>query len=462
MKNCKFYLLALGLGGLFLANPAFATNPLIMDQFGADPTARVFDGKIYLYPSHDIPSSPGKGRPNWFCMEDYHVFSSENLTDWKDYGVILDQTNVPWANPTAYSMWAPDCVFRNGKYYFYFPATAREGGFNIGVAIADKPSGPFTPQPQPIAGARGIDPCVLIDKDGQAYIYYAMGRVFVAKLKDNMLELASRPMVITNLPTRGLVEGPFAFERNGIYYLTYPHVQTTTERLEYSISSNPMGPFKQTGVIMDEAPDGCWTIQHSIVQYNGQWYLFYHDKDLSPDFDKNRSVRADYLHFNDDGTIQKVIRTLRGVGIVDATSKIQIDRYNAVSPEGTSESFLDNSNRWAGWEITLNGTNAWVQFDRVDFGRNGLSSVNVRSLSPTGGVVEIHLDTADGPLLARVKIGKSSEWNIVNSKVVHAPKGIHDLVVTQNEDNNVELDWISFKKGAPLLPPRLRDTFRLD
>ena len=140
MKNCKLYLLALSCGVL-LSNSTLATNPLIMDQFTADPTARVFEGKVYVYPSHDIPYNPGKGRTNWFIMEDYHVFSSENLTDWTDHGVILNQTNVPWLNRASYDMWAPDCVFKNGKYYFYYPAGGR-----IGVAIADKPYGPFKPE----------------------------------------------------------------------------------------------------------------------------------------------------------------------------------------------------------------------------------------------------------------------------------------------------------------------------
>ena len=161
MTNCKHFLLTLSLGGLLLQN-AFATNPLIVDQFTADPTARVFEGKVYVYPSHDIPASPGRGRANWFVMEDYHVFSSENLTDWTDHGVILNQTNVPWLTRKSFDMWAPDCVFKNGKYYFYFPAGGR-----IGVAVADKPYGPFKPEEKPIKGASGIDPGLLVDKDGE-------------------------------------------------------------------------------------------------------------------------------------------------------------------------------------------------------------------------------------------------------------------------------------------------------
>jgi beta-xylosidase len=439
MKNYKLYLLALGFLGLFL-NDTFATNPLIMDQFTADPTARAFEGKIYVYPSHDIPASPGRGRTNWFVMEDYHVFSSENLTDWTDHGAILNQTNVPWLSRTSFDMWAPDCVFKNGKYYFYFPVGGR-----IGVAVADEPYGPFKPEEKPLAGASGIDPGVLIDKDGSGYLFWARGRISVAKLKDNMLELDGQPHLITNLPTAGLIEGPFPFERNGIYYLTYPHVQNKIERLEYATSTNPMGPYKQAGVILDEAESGCWTVHQSIVEYKNQWYLFYHDKDLSPNFDKNRSIRADYLYFNDDGTIQKVIPTLRGVGIVDAKSKIQVDRYSAISKEGVAVSFLDAMKTFEGWKISLNGKNTWVQFDRVDFGKSGLKSVNVRSASSTGGLIEIHLDQADGPMLARVEIGKGSEWKTINAKLQGAPTGVHNLFVMQNANNNVDLDWIGFE-----------------
>jgi len=306
MQKYSFYVLLIMLSIIFEAGNLFAQNPIIMDQFTADPSARVFNGKVYLYPSHDILAKPGKGRPGWFCMKDYHVFSSENLTDWKDYGVILSQNKVQWADSTSYSMWAPDCVFRNDKYYFYFPAPAKNSvfgkGFSIGVAISAKPYGPFTPQPEPIKDVHGIDPCVLITKDGQAYLYWAQGEIYVAKLKKNMLELASEPHVIQGLPGKGLKEGPYVFERKGIYYLTYPHVQDKTERLEYAMANNPMGPFKVMGVLMDSTPD-CWTNQNSVIKFKGKWYLFYHHNDLSPHFDKNRSVRIDSLFFNPDGTI---------------------------------------------------------------------------------------------------------------------------------------------------------------
>lgn len=223
MKNKRLFLLSTF---LVIIGTLKAQNPIITDQFTADPTAKVFEGKMYVYPSHDIPS-PIERLKEWFCMADYHVFSSDNLVDWTDHGVILSQENVPWVAPDSYSMWAPECVYKNGKYYFYFPSTPKgEGkrGFSIGVAIADKPYGPFTPQATPIEGVNGIDPCVLIDKDGQAYIYWSGRGMSVAKLKDNMLELTSEPMQIQGLP-EGFKEGPFAFERNGKYYFTFPWVK---------------------------------------------------------------------------------------------------------------------------------------------------------------------------------------------------------------------------------------------
>jgi beta-xylosidase len=254
-----------------ISTVSFAQNPLIMDQFTADPSARVFGDRVYIFPSHDILAKEGQGRKDWFCMEDYHVFSSADLTNWKDHGMIVQQNKVPWVKPNSYSMWAPDCIERNGKYYFYFPSIPKDTinpkkGFTVGVAIANKPEGPYTPEPNPIKGISGIDPNVFIDKDGQAYLYWSGGNIFVAKLKQNMTELDSEVKTIENLPIKGLKEGPYLFERKGIYYLTYPHVENKIERLEYATADNPLGPFKVTGVIMDESPTDCWTNHHSILE----------------------------------------------------------------------------------------------------------------------------------------------------------------------------------------------------
>lgn len=446
MKLSLLHLLPATIAGLLQATAAFATNPLIMDQFTADPTARVFEGKVYVYPSHDIKAPLGyTGKPNWFVMEDYHVFSSDNLTDWKDHGVILTRSAVEWANQTEYAMWAPESVFKDGKYYFYFPAIAKTGGFRIGVAIADKPYGPFKPETTPIEGVKGIDPSVLIDKDGSAYLYYSANKIFAAKLKPNMLEIEGEPIVFDNLPKKGLQEGPFVFERNGIYYLTYPHVENKTERLEYATSSSPLGPFKWAGVILDEAQSGCWTVHHSIVDFKGQWHLFYHDKDLSPAFDKNRSIRADKLFFNADGTIRKVIPTLRGVGLVKAGSEIQIDRYSATSGDGIAVAFLDEANPHAGWKTTFSAAKSWVRFNEVDFGQDAQKSIDVRAKAAARGTLEIRLDKQDGPVIGRVEVGPGADWNIASVAVKSVPAGVHDLFVTQAGGEAIEVDWVRFR-----------------
>lgn len=431
-------------------NLVFGQNPIIRNQFSADPSARVFNGKIYVFPSHDIPTPPEKpGRKDWFCMEDYHVFSSENLVDWIDHGVIVSQNRVNWVDSASYSMWAPDCIERNGKYYFYFPANTNvpgpngRKGFGIGVAVADRPEGPYAPQPKPIEGVHGIDPNVFIDKDGQAYLYWSMGNIFVAKLKENMLELDSEPLAIPNLPDKGLKEGPWVFERNGIYYLTFPHVENKIERLEYAIGDNPMGPFTMTGVIMGESPMNCWTNHHSFVEYKDQWYLFYHQNEYSPTFDKNRSICIDSLFFNADGTIRKVTPTRRGVGVTKASQKIEIDRYSQKNDNGVSVAFLDTLNTFDGWKTVLDGKDAWIRYNAIDFGKKKLKTVQTKAVSKTGGTLQIRLDKTDGPLISEIKVSGGYTWSMVDAPVLKHYSGVHDLVVVL-KDNPVEIEWIRF------------------
>lgn len=430
----------------------FSQNPFIRNQFTADPSAHVFNSRVYVYPSHDIPVPDGKGlRKDWFCMEDYHVFSSQNLVDWTDHGVILSQYVVPWVDSTTYSFWAPDCIERNGKYYFYFPALSRERDsvtkrpfFRIGVAISDKPEGPFVPQAKPIKGVMGIDPCVFIDKDGQAYLYWSLGHIYVAKLKDNMTELDSEPMIIANLPEKGLKEGPWVFERNGLYYLTFPHVEHNIERLEYAMGHSPMGPFTWTGVIMDESPMNCWTNHHSIVEFKGQWYLFYHQNALSPHFDKNRSICIDSLFFNADGTIRKVLPTHRGVGLTNASQKIEIDRYSKISEQGVEVTFNDTTHTFEGWKTIFSKKGAWLQYNSVDFEDKKYENVEVKCIAPKGGVVEVRLNDINTPI-AKIVIPPGNQWQVIKSKVVPLKPGIKHVIVTSADDRKVEIDWMRFE-----------------
>ncbi len=433
-----------------LAFPAGAQNPIVRNQYSADPSARVFGDRVYVYPSHDILATEGKGRVGWFCMEDYHVFSSANLTDWTDHGMIVTQNKVSWVKPDSYSMWAPDCIERNGKYYFYFPTSPKDTvaygrGFRIGVAVADKPTGPFVTQPEPIKDVRGIDPNVFIDKDGQAYLYWSAGNIYGAKLKANMLELDSEVKTLGELPTKGLKEGPYLFERKGIYYLTYPHVENKTERLEYATSNSPLGPFKFTGVIMDESASGCWTNHHSLIDFKNQWYLFYHDKDYSPRFDKARSIRADSLFFNADGTIQKVIPTLRGIGVSSALSEIQIDRYTRLGETGASIAFIDTLDRFKGWKTVFGNDGAWSAYNSVDFGTKKLKQAVVRAAAATDGVLQIRSGSANGAVLAEVKIPASATLQAVKAPLLQFKPGLQHLYFVWKTNAPGEIDWVKFE-----------------
>lgn len=436
----------------------YAQNPVIRHLYSADPTARVFNGKVYLYPSHDIFPPEGQ-RQDWFCMEDYHVFSSENLNDWTDHGVIVTQNKVPWVRPNSYSMWAPDCVYRNGKYYFYFPSApaAGRGGFAVGVAIADNPEGPFIPEPEPIAGINGIDPCVLQASDGNAYIFWGNGRC--AKLKENMKELAddnpkeivkwgNREMemvganCLQGLPNRQ-AEGPFAFEYNGNYYLTYPYVRENTEVLGYAMSKNPMGPYEYKGLIMAEHANGCWTNHHSIINYKGQWYLFYHHNDYSPNDDKRRSVCIDSLFFNPDGTIQEVKPTLRGVGLTEATSKIQIDRYSAISKNADIQ-YLDTTNYFKGWSAELQQKGSWIRYNAVNFGQLSKKQATLMVKTDGKATLAVRVGSATATPLAVVKIKKRIPWCEAPVKIKNVPTGKQDLFITC-EDGSASVDWIQFR-----------------
>ena len=453
---------------------SMAQNPIIRDQFTADPTARVFNNKVYLYPSHDI-MPPASQRQDWFCMEDYHVFSSENLTDWTDHGVIVTQNKVPWVKPNSYSMWAPDCVYKDGKYYFYFPSNPASGmGFGVGVAVADSPEGPFIPEPEPIKGINGIDPCVLLASDGNAYIFWGAGRC--AKLKPNMKELADDTPTekvkwgdrefemkgvncLKGLPSRQ-AEGPFAFEYNGNYYLTYPYVRNNTEVLGYAMSKNPMGPYEYKGLIMPEHENGCWTNHHSIINYKGQWYLFYHQNAFSPKDDKRRSVQIDRLYFNPDGTIQEVKKTLRGVGINQATEKIEIDRYSAASNDVTY-SLIDTVNTFRSYQATLPAKGSWIKYNDVDFSciTDGYLIVNAKASGNTK--FYIREKSANGKIIAKFDMTVkpetpagapamfrrdfSNQWLTQSAVLEYTPKGVTDLVVTVEGDAGISIDYVQFK-----------------
>lgn len=318
-----------------LKNKAIS-KPVVSHIYTADPSAHVFDGKLYIYPSHDIDAGiPFNDDGSHFGMRDYHVLSMDNPNgEAVDHGIALAVEDVPWADK---QMWAPDAASKDGKYYLYFPAKDKKGTFRIGVAISDNPTGPFKAEPEAIKGSYSIDPAVFEDTDGNYYMYYggiwggqlqkyrnnqyaleneepagnqpALGPI-IARLTDEMTEFTEEPKEIKILDENGnpllagdndrrFFEAPWVHKYNDKYYFSYS--TGDTHYICYAIGDNPYGPFTYQGKILN--PVVGWTSHHSICQVDDKWYLFYHDSILSKGVTHLRSVKVTELNYNPDGTI---------------------------------------------------------------------------------------------------------------------------------------------------------------
>ena len=314
-------------------------QPLVTHIYTADPSAHVFEDKIYIYPSHDLDhNGPDNDNGDQYRMEDYHVLSMDDITaPCIDHGEALHMKDVPWVSK---QMWAPDALYKNGTYYLFFPARDKDGIFRIGVASGKNPAGPFKAEPNYIPGSFSIDPAVYMDDDGKAYIYFgglwggqlekwqtgsfvadaegpkgnepALGPI-CAELSDDLLSFKAKPQEIKILDENGnpltagdeerrYFEGPWMHKYNDTYYLSYS--TGSTHYLVYATSKDPKGPFTYRGRILE--PVIGWTTHHSIVQFKDKWYLFYHDSSLSGGVNHKRCVKYTELKYNADGTIQTI------------------------------------------------------------------------------------------------------------------------------------------------------------
>jgi len=315
------------------------SQPLVEHLFTADPSAHVFNGKIFLYSSHDIDTDiPFDDLGSHFAMEDYHVLSLESIPgEVTDHGVALHIKDIPWAQR---QLWAPDAACRNGKYFLYFPAKRPDGIFQIGVAISDSPAGPFIPEATPILNSYSIDPAAFADDDGKYYLYFggiwggqlqsyrnnkysslfkeplpnefALGPR-VALLSDNMTQFAEPVKEILIIDEKGrrllandnerrFFEASWMHKYKGKYYFSYS--TGDTHFICYAVGDNPYGPFTYQGRILN--PVVGWTSHHSICEFNDKWYLFYHDSSLSNGVTHLRSVKVTELKYDEQGKIETI------------------------------------------------------------------------------------------------------------------------------------------------------------
>jgi hypothetical protein len=333
-------------------NSRAISQPLVNHIYTADPSAHVFNGKIYIYPSHDIDAGDAfDDLGSHFAMEDYHVISMDTpQSKAVDNGIALHVKDVAWADK---QMWAPDATEKDGTYYLFFPAKDCDGIFRIGVATSTSPVGPFTPQPQAMKGSFSIDPAVFKDDDanpdkgGSSYYMY-FGGIWggqlqrwrtgsfnaaeekspvahlpennapalcakIAKLTDDLLEFAEAPKDVVILDENGqpllqgdndrrFFEAAWMHKYNGKYYFSYS--TGDTHYLCYAIGDNLYGPFIYGGRILE--PVVGWTSHHSICEFKGKWYLFYHDSSLSNGVTHLRSVKVTELMHDINGQIKTI------------------------------------------------------------------------------------------------------------------------------------------------------------
>lgn len=420
-------------------------NPILQVQhFVPDAEARQWrDGRMYLYGSYDI-----SGRTS-YCSWEYHVFSSADLFHWVDHGESFcstsPDTDVPWSSAPLF---APDCIFYNGRYYLFFCNADRSEG----VAESLSPEGRFT-NATPVEGADGdaIDPAALVDDDGQVYYYWGQFHLRGAKLKPDLRGIQTETLrtdLITEA-SHGFHEGASIRKHNGIYYLVYTDISRGRATcMAYATSNSPLGTFTKRGTIIDNT--GCdpetWNNHGSIAPFNDQWYIFYHRSSQASNF--NRRVCIEPIHFNPDGSIDEVEMTTQGAsGPLPATRMIEAWRACLLhgrvrtAAEGPSE-----SDPAVHEHLTHIHHCDWAAYKYVDFSEQPIRAFHARAGSLAyGGVIEIHLDQPDGVCIGACEVLRTGGWTkwAETSSPVQGAEGVRAV-------------YLVFKGKKGLLPEEMR------
>lgn len=464
IRKSKYYILLLVL--LNIANTIKADYPVFWQRYTADPWGIEYNGRLYLFCSHDTYDSQ---RGYGYFMNDITCISTDDMKNWTDHGEVFSAKDSKWgANMT----WAPCIVYKDKKFYLYYG----NGLSGIGVAVSDSPTGPFvdnnnaplvdqnTPGVQPGNGHWGMwcfDPSVLVDDDGQVYMYFggsdpANSRII--KLKDNMVEVDGAA-VKPNTP--GFFEASFVHKYNGKYYYSYAgHYFSYPANIEYVVSDKPMEGFSSPGLVLPNPPvNDDFNNHHSIFEFKGDWYIAYHNRKVAyenGEMDKKareymRSVCIDRLYYNEDGTIQKVEITEDGLKQLKYVNPYMRNEAETMAKgmgintqakkEGTNERIVNSID---------NGD--YIRIRGIDFGKKSASgfSACIASGAAGKGTMEIRLDGLDGELAGTLSVSNTGgwdQWRILKTKVDKI-KGIHDvyLIFRGDEGELFRMDYWSFTK----------------
>jgi arabinoxylan arabinofuranohydrolase len=443
------------LGGFVLIVALPAQNPIVQTAYTADPAPLVHKGTLYLYTGHDEDKS------NVFVMQDWRCYATKDMVNWTDLGSPLSVKDFAWAKADA---WAGQCIERNGKFYYYVPMTRREGGMAIGVAVADRPEGPFRDaigKPLVFDQFGDIDPCVFIDRDGQAYLGWGNPTYKYVRLNRDMVSFDTSvgdqgifrgPMTVEafgkrRTPDRATAyeEGPWLYRRKDLCYLVYAG-GPVPEHLAYATAPNPTGPWKYGGEIMS-TQGGSFTNHPGVVDYKGRTYLFYHNGALPGGGGFTRSVCVDEMRFGPDGAILPMDMTKEGPGPVARLNPYVRNEAETIAWESGVET---EPCRAGGMQVSDIDDGDSIRVRNVDFGR-GAKGFSAMVASGMGGTLELHLDAPDGLLVGQVPIGKADgpeQWRTESAKI-SAAKGVHDLYLVFRGAPATKLfaiDWWKFTK----------------
>lgn len=431
-----------------------AQNPIIQTKYTADPAPMVYKDTVFLYTSHDEDDAFG------FKMQNWLLYTSTDMVNWTDHGVVASLKDFKWV-PYDNGAWAPQCIYRNGKFYLYCPMP---DGAGIGVLVSNSPYGPFIdPIGKPLIknGPQDIDPTVLIDDDGQAYLYWGNPNFYYVKLNEDMVSYSGEIVKDTSKPAN-YQEGPWVWKRNGHYYLAYAST-CCPEGIGYAMSNSPSGPWEYKGMIMegDQRSNG----NHpGIIDYKGNSYVFGFNyailkKNMSKHYER-RSICADRIIYNTDGTIQKLpFWSTAGVKQLE-----HVNPYNHVEAEtmafseGLKTELVTEWERNISWDkgkkiadrliVTSIHNGDYFKVQGVDFSK-GAAFVEVSVASLNGGKIEIHTDNINGSILGTINVNTSGEgdiWKTITTPVNNI-KGVHDLFfVFRGEKDLFNFDWWRFTK----------------
>ncbi|WP_456788829.1 family 43 glycosylhydrolase [Cellulomonas sp. P5_C5] len=448
-----------------LPAPAQADNPIVQHLYTADPAPLVVDGRVYLYTGHDEDAS------TYFTMRDWRVFSSADMVNWTDHGSPMSLATFSWADANA---WAGQVVARNGKYYWYVPVRQRSTGqMVIGVGVSDSPTGPFRDAiGRPLVGTNEIDPTVLIDDDGQAYLYWGNPNLWYVKLNADMISYSGSatkiPLTTAGFGTRtGNVanrptlyeEGPWVYKRGGLYYNVFA-AKCCSEFLGYSTSPGPTGPWTYRGTIMP-TQGSSFTNHAGVIDFKGGSYFFYHNGALPGGGGYTRSVAVEKFSYSSDGTIPTITMTSTGapqVGTLDPYVRQEAETIawgSGIETEPATE---------GGMNIGFIENGDYVKVKGVAFG-TGASSFSARVASATsGGRIEVRLDGTSGPVVGTCTVGGTGGWQAwtTTTCAVSGATGTHDLYLrfAGGTGNLFNVNWWQFSGGGSTTPTAYRITNR--